>query len=218
VLEELDGDAVQSVFDSAFQEFGLPDAIRSDNGPPFASTGAGRLTALSVWWMRLGIRVERIEPGKAQQNGRHERMHLTLKTETEPQADLDAQQRTFDLWRRVFNEERPHEALRNKPPATVYEPSRRKYPRKLVDQPTEPWSDVVRADDRGFIRFRRNKVFISSALRLELIELEAHHREGKSIYVVKFGPATLGRLDPDRLTRGLIVSRPRRTSSARSLG
>jgi transposase InsO family protein len=97
-----DGPAVQAIFDSAFQEFGLPEAIRSDNGPPFSSTGAGGLTDLAVWWLQLGIRLQRIAPGKPQQNGRHERMHRTLKLETEPQTHLRAQQREFDLWRREF--------------------------------------------------------------------------------------------------------------------
>jgi transposase InsO family protein len=213
---EPSGDEVQSVFDSAFLEFGLPDAIRSDNGPPFASVGAGRLTTLSVWWMRLGIRLERIDPGKPQQNGRHERMHLTLKTETEPQATLAAQQRTFDLWRREFNEERPHEALGNKPPATVYERSRRAYPRKLVDQPTDVCSEVIRVDRDGFIRFRRNKIFISSALRQELVELDPDHR--RDAYMVKYGPVPLGTLDCNRLSRGLIIPRSRRNLSAGSSG
>jgi putative transposase len=217
VLEKPNGIEVEQVFDSAFLEFGLPDAIRSDNGPPFASTGAGRLTALSVWWMRLGICLERIDPGKPQQNGRHERMHLTLKTETDPQATLAAQQRTFDVWRRVFNEERPHEALGNMPPATVYERSRRHYPRKLVDPVSLSDYDVVRADRRGFIHFRRHKIFISSALRLELLEVEPDYR--RHTYNVKFGPILLGRLDGNQMTRGLIIPRSRRQKvSARSLG
>lgn len=106
-----DGHRVQRIFDSTFREFGLPTAIRSDNGPPFASTGAGGLTALAVWWLRLGIRLERIEPGKPQHNGRQERFHLTLKLDVPPQRDLRAQQRAFDLYRVEYNEERPHEAL-----------------------------------------------------------------------------------------------------------
>src|SRR5262249_55145923 len=118
------GTAVMSIFDSAFQEFGVPTAIRSDNGPPFASTGVGGLTRLAVWFLQLGIRLERIAPGKPQQNGRHERMHRTLKLEAaldeRPQADLPAQQRAFDLWRREYNDERPHQALGNRTPASVY--------------------------------------------------------------------------------------------------
>ncbi len=130
-VRDPDGHAVFEVFDSAFREYGLPAAIRSDNGPPFASTGAATLTKLSVWWLQLGIRVERIARGKPQQNGRHERMHRTLKLETEIRADLRKQQREFDLWRRDYNHERPHAALGDAPPATVFEPSSRRYPRPL---------------------------------------------------------------------------------------
>jgi Integrase core domain len=150
-----------------------PEAIRSDNGPPFVSTGAGGLSRLSVWWLRLGIRVERIEPGKPQQNGRHERRHLTLKLETEVQASLAAQQREFDLWRREFNEERPHEALGQKPPAPVYQTSSRRYPRKLVRPEPEPCAELSRVDKSGFITWRRRNIFIRSALAHELVELDA---------------------------------------------
>jgi transposase InsO family protein len=110
-------------FTRAFQEFGLPDAIRTDNGVPFAS-GASfyNLTKLSVWWMRLGIQIERIEPGKPQQNGRHERMHLTLKQEATrpPRENLIAQQEQFDKFMQVYNHERPHEGINNKYPSEVY--------------------------------------------------------------------------------------------------
>jgi len=112
----------RSILDSAFLEFGLPVAIRSDGGPPFASTGAARLTELSVWLLKLGIRVEIIAPGKPQQNGRLERLHRTLKAETvaPPSGDCRAQQRAFDLWRREYNHERPQQALQFRRPATIY--------------------------------------------------------------------------------------------------
>jgi transposase InsO family protein len=124
-----DTDNVEWVLDSAFQEFGLPKAIRSDNGPPFASTGAGRLTKLAVWWLKLGIRLERIEPGKPQQNGRLERCHLTLEEAVStPATNLLEQRRVIDEWRRDYNEVRPHEALGDEPPALVYRRSPRRYP------------------------------------------------------------------------------------------
>ena len=106
-----DGAHVRPVFEAAFCEFGLPLAIRSDNGPPFASTGAGGLSRLAVWWIKLGVKPERIEPGKPQQNGRHERMHRTLKAETAdpPAATLSEQQRRFDAFRAIYNDERPHD-------------------------------------------------------------------------------------------------------------
>ena len=108
-----DEENVRPIFEAAFQEHGLPRAIRSDNGPPFASPGVGGLSRLAVWWIKLGIRPERIVAGKPQQNGRHERVHRTLKQETAaPPADsLPAQQQRFEEFRAVYNNERPHEAL-----------------------------------------------------------------------------------------------------------
>ena len=110
------------VFIKTFREFGLPAVIRSVNGTPFASIGLARLTRLSAWWIRLGIRPETIEPGKPQQNGRHERMHRTLKREATrpPQANLSAQQRHFNDFRHTFNHIRPHEALDDATPQSVY--------------------------------------------------------------------------------------------------
>ena len=110
------------VFIKTFREFGLPAVIRSDNGTPFASIGLARLTRLSAWWIRLGIRPETIEPGKPQQNGRHERMHRTLKREATqpPKANLNAQQRHFNDFRRTFNHIRPHEALDDATPHSVW--------------------------------------------------------------------------------------------------
>jgi len=135
-VQDPDERSVRPIFESAFREFGLPEAIRSDNGPPFAPTGAGGLTKLSVWWMRLGISHERIDPGKPQQNGRHERMHLTLKQEaaSPPAADFMAQQRVFDRFRKLYNEERPHEALEQRPPSSCYELSARTCPEKLPER------------------------------------------------------------------------------------
>jgi transposase InsO family protein len=204
-LGEPNGIETQRVFDSAFLEFGLPAAIRSDNGSPFASTGPGGLTQLSVWWLRLGIRLERIEPGKPQQNGRHERMHLTLKLETEPQASLRVQQRTFDLWRREYNEERPHEALGQQPPARAYRRSSRTYPRKLEEPEPEPWSECCRVDKYGYIFWRRTRIFISSALRWQLVALDVD--DETETCAVSYGPLALGKLDLNDLDRGLIVPR-----------
>ncbi len=120
-------------FEWAFREFGLPEAIRTDNGTPFAGRGVTGLSRLSVWWIKLGIRPERIESGKPQQNGRHERMHRTLKQDTAkpPKADMNRQQIRFDEFRHEYNYDRPHEALDKKTPASVYEPSPRRFPEKL---------------------------------------------------------------------------------------
>jgi transposase InsO family protein len=207
-LREPNSRAVERILDSAFREFGLPAAIRSDNGPPFASTGAGRLTQLAVWWLLLGIYLQRIQPGKPQQNGRQERVHLTLELEDvvrPPRANLRAQQRTLDLWRREYNEERPHEALSLKPPASVYETSRQHYPRKLLRPDPGPWAHVCRVDAQGYIRWRRRKVFISSALRNEDVSLELSTYAGK--WRVQFGEILLGMIDETRLERGIILPR-----------
>ena len=144
----------------------MPRAIRSDNGPPFASVGAGGLSRLSVWWLKLGIRPERIAPGKPQQNGRHERMHGTLKaaTATPPAATLAAQQRRFNRFRREFNEERPHEALGQKPPASLYRVSAKPYPCALREPTYDNDHAVRRVHTNGEIKWRGEFIFISEVL------------------------------------------------------
>jgi putative transposase len=212
-----DGRHVRSILDSAFVEFGLPLAIRSDGGPPFASTGPARLTELSVWLLKLGIHIEIIAPGKPQQNGRLERFHRTLKAETAspPESDCRAQQRVFDVWRREYNHERPHDALKLRRPATVYEPSPRRYPRAMVEVRSNPFSQVARIDKNGVIRWHRRNVFISRALQYEYIELDTNF-DGS--WTVRWGAIPLGRLDEHRLDRGLIVTRrPRGSKNVTSM-
>jgi transposase InsO family protein len=124
----------RAVMEGLFREVGLPEAIRSDNGPPFASPAPGGLSRLSMGWIRLGIRPERIEAGHPEQNGRHERMHLTLKQETAspPQANIPRQQEVFLRFQREYNQERPHQALDYRTPAAVYVPSPRPYPSRAL--------------------------------------------------------------------------------------
>ena len=128
-------EAIQPVFVGAFHEYGLPQAIRTDNGSPFASTTLGGLSRLSIWWIKLGIIPERIRPGKPQQNGRHERMHRTLKEEaiSPPQSTWRRQQTAFDRFLQEFNHQRPHESLNQRFPAEVYSPSPRAYPLLLPE-------------------------------------------------------------------------------------
>lgn len=123
----------KDVFEAVFREYGLPQAIRTDNGPPFSTLALAGLSRLAVWWIRLGIRPERIMPGRPDQNGRHERMHSTLKAETAkpPRSSFSAQQRAFDRFRLEYNQERPHEALDQQVPASLYRPSLRSYPSYL---------------------------------------------------------------------------------------
>ena len=124
----------KSVFIRLFKEYGLPSRMRSDNGTPFASIACGGLSQLSIWWIKLGIQPERIEPGKPQQNGRHERMHRTLKKATTrpPSNNMKKQQIRFDAFCKEYNEERPHEALQQKTPASQHASSHREYPDKLT--------------------------------------------------------------------------------------
>jgi putative transposase len=154
-LEKTDFAHVQPHFERAFREFGLPWRIRSDNGPPFATPGLGGLSELSVWWIRLGIEPERIEPGEPQQNGRHERMHRTLREDTAnpPSPTQMGQQRAFDCFRRIYNQERPHEALDMKPPASMFVPSRRHMPEKPKSPEYPDTMTVRKLDGQGRLRF-----------------------------------------------------------------
>jgi hypothetical protein len=165
---------VKPLFDAAFREFGLPAAIRTDNGPPFATTTVGGLSLLSIEWLKLGIRPERIEPGKPAQNGRHERMHRTLKAETAapPKTSLLAQQRAFNRFRQEYNNERPHEALNQKTPADIYLPSSIPLPLRLPE--------IVYPDDyaikkilcKGDLKWRGKRIYLSETLAGEYVGLE----------------------------------------------
>ncbi|MBS1113347.1 MAG: Integrase catalytic region [Nitrospirae bacterium] len=163
----------QKWFEWAFRKYGLPAAIRTDNGIPFAGRGITGLSRLSVWWIRLGIRPERIECGKPQQNGRHERMHRTLKEETATpaMADMNQQQMRFEEFRREYNNERPHEALGMKTPSSVYEASSMRYPEKVLEPQYDEGVDVRRVRDGGEISFRGNYYFLSEVLSGERVGL-----------------------------------------------
>lgn len=166
--------ASQPVFTRVFQEYGLPSRIRTDNGAPFATTALNRLSALSVWWMKLGIRPELIEPASPQQNARHERMHRTLKAEATkpPKASMRAQQRRFNAFQLEYNEERPHESLAGQPPTAVYRPSARVFPERIPG-PEYPSHYVTRyVSTNGGIRFHSRYITIAPALIGEHIGLE----------------------------------------------
>jgi putative transposase len=188
---------VQAQFELAFREFGMPERIRSDNGSPFASNSLGGLTALSVWWIKLGIVPERIEPGKPEQNGRHERMHRTLKDEATkpPGATLVEQQRAFDRFRHEYNDLRPHEALGQKPPAKLYVTSGRAYCGRLREP--EYGDDVIvrKADERGRLARKGRLLRLAPCLRHEPIGLRAI-ADGR--WELLYGPVLLGVLDETR--------------------
>ena len=183
----------QPPLERAFREHGLPQIIRSDNGSPFASTGTTGLTALSVWWIKLGIRHERIDPGHPQQNGRHERFHFTLlEAMRPPPPNRTAQARRFAAFARDYNEERPHEALGQRAPASVYQRSSRSIPARLPepDYPAEAAVRQVRSN--GAIKWRGDFVYICTSLIGETIAIE--EAEGGH-WQVRFFDVPIGIID-----------------------
>jgi transposase InsO family protein len=197
---------VKSACERVFKEVGLPLAIRSDNGPPFGSIGAGGLSVLAVWWLKLGIEPHYIPPASPQDNGRHERMHRELKKHTSRPAavTLEAQQARFDEFRQHYNEERPHEALQQIPPALLWQPSARSMPERIED----PWYDadhqIRRVRPLGTIKWGGEEIFLGQAFAGELvglIELE------NGSYLVRFCHRDLGILD--RARRFLRFAPPR---------
>jgi putative transposase len=185
---------VRPLFEATFREYGLPLRIRTDNGTPFATVGAGALSPLAIWWIKLGILPERIDPGQPQQNGRHERLHRTLKAATAqpPAASIRAQQRRFDAFRHEYNHQRPHEALGQQPPMCVYVPSPRAYPRRL-EAPTYAEAFEVRmVRHNGEIRWSSNTIYVSRLLVGEPVGIY----EVADGWLVRYGPVDLGLLDP----------------------
>lgn len=181
------------VFQRLFQEYGLPQFIRSDNGVPFATNTLARLSKLSAWWVRLGVLPQLIEPGCPQQNGRHERMHRTLKAEaTRPAAPaMRSQQVKFDRFRQEFNHERPHEALEQRMPAELYQPSPRPMPSKLPPLEYPDRYEVRYVSANGGIRWNKQWINVSSTCIGEYVGLE---ETDDGIWNVYFGALKLGRL------------------------
>lgn len=185
---------VQIAFTRHFEEYGLPLVIRSDNGVPFASSSSiGRLSKLSVWWIRLGIRPERIDLGKPQQNSTHERMHRTLKADATrpPGSDLANQQARFDQFRPEFNNERPHESLNQETPASRYTVSNRVFPFCLPEILYPAHFEVRTVAKSGSFFFRSRIFHLSTVLANEEIGLEEIDDD---LWAVSFGPLTLGTL------------------------
>lgn len=192
------GVAARSAFEGWFREYGLPRRIRSDNGVPFATRTAGGLSPLAIWWIRLGILPERIAPGKPQQNGRHERMHETLKAgATQPPGrNLSAQQRRFNHFLRLYNEERPHEALEQHPPISRYRPSERPYPATLPQLEYPDYYQRRTVSSSGVMYWRNHQVYITHLLKGEAVGLNPRDTDSWDVY---FGPVLLGRLDMQRV-------------------
>ena len=185
---------VRPVFERAFREYGLPLAIRTDNGVPFANTGLHGLTQLNVWWLRLGIQHQRIRPASPQENGAHERMHRTLKAETTrpPAVDLPRQQRAFTTFRREYNDERPHAALGGDPPGARYVSSLRAYPATLPALEYPGHFLVKRVTHAGTIRFKHKLLFLANALKEHHVGLEESEDGIWSLYL---GTVLLGKID-----------------------
>jgi putative transposase len=183
---------VKTVFKYLFEEYGLPEKIRTDNGSPFASVALGRLSRLSAWWIRLGIIPELIEPGCPEQNGRHERMHKTLKYETTipPAMNLKKQQQRFDVFRQEYNHIRPHEALDMKPPVKVYQSSPRKLPSHLPQLEYPAHYEVRRVSKNCGIRWKHKRVCVSQVLAGDYVGLEEIDDGAWDMY---YGPVWLGR-------------------------
>lgn len=184
---------VRPHFERAFHEYGLPSRIRSDNGPPFATTGVGGLSELSVWWIKLGIAPERIEPGKPQQNGRHERMHKTLKEEvaSKPEANLQAQQLAFDRFRGEYNDVRPHEALGMATPSSRYTTSRRAMPASLSSPEYPATMEVRRVKANGELSWQSHLVHLTALLRGEPVGVEQLEEQRWRLH---YGPAVLAEM------------------------
>jgi putative transposase len=194
-LARTSGGCVWAVLAAAFREFGLPQVIRSDNGAPFASVGAGGLSVLAVRLIKAGVTPERIDPASPQQNGRLERLHRTLKAETAspPAASLRAQAERLRVFRRVYNEERPHEALGLVTPASVYAASPRPWSGRLVAPQYAAGVEIRRVRRDGMIRWAAGTVYLSAALAGELVGLV---ETDSGLWRVHYGPVLLGDITP----------------------
>lgn len=187
-VEKADHERVRAICEAAFREYGMPEAMRSDNGAPFASRAVAGLSRLAVWWMKLGIVPERIAPGHPEQNGRHERMHRTLKQETASPAAANrrAQQKAFDRFRQEYNQVRPHEALEMQTPAACYQASSREYPARLWEPDYGSALRVRRVQQHGEFYWKHQPVFLSEVLWNERIGLWPMEEHGYIIFFARF--------------------------------
>ena len=204
---------VKPGLDRLFRDFGHPLSLRSDNGAPFGSVGAGGLSRLSVWLLKLGVEPRFGRPSSPQDNGRHERMHRTLKAQTTRPAAQTAreQQERFDVFRRHFNQERPREALDQTPPAKSWSPSARPMPARIDD----PWYDadheVRRVRRNGEIKWRGEHLFIGEALAGEMVGIAEREAGG---HLVRFSQHDLGQINPKKIFRRFAPPRARRGETA----
>lgn len=205
VMADARGTTVRAAFERLFEARGLPGAIRSDNGSPFAHvTAVLGLSQLSAWWVALGIDLERSRPGCPQDNPAHERLHLDISRELE-KPGLGEQQAELDEWRRTFNEERPHEALDMKTPAEVYCPSNKKFTGTPEDL-SYPRMETRKVQRTGYILWEGQQIFLSTALRHWSVGVEPV--KGATTFNVWFGRLLLGQLDPETASFQRIQATP----------
>jgi putative transposase len=209
-LRRTDSDHVWPVLDAAFREFGLPCRLRSDNGSPFASSGAGGLSKMSVKVIKAGVVPERIAPGKPQQNGRHERMHLTLLQDaaSPPARNLREQFKRLRDFQHLFNEQRPHEALDDATPADCYTASPRRFDGVLREPEYGDHEEVRRVRHNGEIKWQGQTIYISEALIGEPVGLR---NEGAAGWCVCYGPIVLGTIG----ARDSRLRKPKRNACGR---
>lgn len=203
-VEKTDTERVRAIFEAAFREHGLPEAIRTDNGAPFASSAVGGLSRLAVWWTKLGIVHERIQAGHPEQNGRHERMHRTLKQDVPTAEDWRSQQRELDRFRHDFNQVRPHEALAMQTPASLYEPSLRPYPQREPEVEYPDAMEVRTVKTHGHFRWKKKDIFLTEVLWGEPIGLLP---VGDGLFTIYFADRPLIGFDSQR---GKLVPRNHR--------
>lgn len=212
-LSSTSAEEAKPIFTRVFQEYGLPDFIGSDNGCPFSSNALGGLSRLVVWWIRLGVKPVRIPPGCPWDNGRHERMHKTLRGETArpPAENREEQQHGFDRFRVVFNTIRPHESLDNRTPAELLAPCPRPFPERLPELEYPGYYEIRRVRPHGQIKWKGGLLFLSETLEGETVGLE---EIDDGIWIIHFGAVELARLDErnQSITKGFQVTPPPRSS------
>jgi putative transposase len=193
-LSHPDYEGTRQLLQVVLKRYGLPEAIRTDNGEPFASVGLGGLSKLSVWFIKLGIKQERIAKGHPEQNGRHERMHRSLKAATAnpPENNLQKQQKAFDKFLPEYNTERPHESLEMQTPASLYTLSLRPYPAKLAEVTYHGDYIVRQVRHNGEIKWRGEFVYVSQALAGEPVALK---QQSEGQWELRFSTVILGMLD-----------------------
>lgn len=214
-LDHMSYEPVKMRFERVFREYGLPEVIRTDNGTPFASRGLGGLSRLSYWWIRLGIHPERIEPGHPEQNGRHERIHKTLKDHTArpPAKTIVQQQRRFNEFCVEYNKHRPHEALEMQTPSECYSGSTRLFPSRLPEAIYPDHMHVRKVYQHGDIHHLGKRLFITESLRVEYVGIEQVDEDVSMLWYFSY---LLGQIDHRKWQIKPVKSQP--LSSASSCG